>query len=1060
MTQLVEKKEQKNQSSTISLAISPVLNAELKRIRPPTTQDNDSDFRDYQSAAEAGNALAHYYLGRCYETGRGVAANSSYALYCFRVALAHHPKARAAYLRMLSISPTGMTSVSSIPTLKSGEFKKIESKKIGKGSEGDVYEDQWQDERVAVKYLEVPISDVQRQIQHLAEFKTNQSEYLMQVKALCLTPSCLVLEYIPGKNLTDFLKTNPHLSWLRRYRLAHDIIQGVAYLHPHLLHRDLKSVNIMVVEGSRLHTKLCDFGSLKKAQAQETGMTNDKATMLYLDPEYLYSKSPINYAWYHDIYSLGRILLEIATSESPSPAYMHKRVVYTKGVALAKTIPKNCPKDFAQLIRDCWRYPSSSRPQATELVERMTTLLKAEQYQLANNLDEKKHTPLINAICNGKTGKVATLLDCKAKIDQVDSRGGAPLFWAERSGKHASGMIRLLLEAKAVVPLRNAEAYYNRGNSKNSKGDYQGAIADYSEAIRLKRGWVEAYINRGYSKASQGDYQGAIADSSEAIRLKPDWAEAYYNRGLSKYNQGDYQGAIADSSEAIRLKSDYAEAYYNRGISKHNQGDYQGAIADFSKAIRLKLNWAEAYTYRGYSKASQGDDIGAIADFSEVIRLKPNDAEAYHARGISKNSQSDYQGAIADFSETIRLKPDAAAAFNGRGFTKLIDDYSGALEDLTQALHLRPDSAVTYNNRALLFELQGEQKKRLADREQAATLELQQYTPVVKLELSKQYMKMADFITARGEGAKAVVFYNEAIRLSPDFVEAYYHRGFAKYTVGDRDGAKMDYAKSISLQPSLAKKHADFTSAYEALSKNLTNFLTAPTLVTEFSSPSTSALSTAITDSNSATQLEADSHSISSPQEILQDSTQSQECKKAETCSTSTSDFSSSSGSIASTAGPSLSSASPNLLASNFTFFQKQKPAVIKNATSPELKRCIKTFQALFDEHHYTFTVKRSLPTQLLVQFTARNKVTEDHEKVTGQLRAAATAFQQLVRASGIPLNPSQFKLNWEHWTLTVDATSSEIDAIAWCLQQASGHYIAENKHSFISDYEAVCRLQ
>ncbi len=222
----------------------------------------------------------------------------------------------------------------------------------------------------------------------------------------------------------------------------------------------------------------------------------------------------------------------------------------------------------------------------------------------------------------------------------------------------------------------------------------------------------------------------------------------------------------------------------------------------------------------------------------------------------------------------------------------------------------------------------------------------------------------------------------------------------------------------------------------------------------------TSHLSMATTAPHAVILLEGGSHPISSPQEVLKESTPSQECKKEGTYATSISDSSNSLGSVASTATPPLSSVPPSSFASGFTFFQKHKPAVIKNATPSELELCIKTFQALFDVHHYTFSVKRTQATQLMLEFTTQQKGTEDHEKITEHLRAAATTFQQLVSASGIPLKSNQFKLNGEKCTLTIDATSAEIDGMAWCLQQASGKYIAENKNSFTSDYEAVCRMQ
>ena len=54
------------------------------------------------------------------------------------------------------------------------------------------------------------------------------------------------------------------------------------------------------------------------------------------------------------------------------------------------------------------------------------------------------------------------------------------------------------------------------------------------------------YYNRGLSKGNSEDYQGAIADYNQAIKLQPDDATAYNNRGLAKSESGDIKGAIAD----------------------------------------------------------------------------------------------------------------------------------------------------------------------------------------------------------------------------------------------------------------------------------------------------------------------------------------------------------------------------------------------------------------------------------------------------------------------------------------------------------------------------------
>ena len=108
-------------------------------------------------------------------------------------------------------------------------------------------------------------------------------------------------------------------------------------------------------------------------------------------------------------------------------------------------------------------------------------------------------------------------------------------------------------------------AYYNRGIAYGAKGDYDRAIADFNEAIRLDPKSARAYGNRGNDYLAKGDYDHAIADYNEVIRLDPKSARAYNNRGGAYSAKGDRDRAIADHSEAIRLDPKYSLAYNSRG---------------------------------------------------------------------------------------------------------------------------------------------------------------------------------------------------------------------------------------------------------------------------------------------------------------------------------------------------------------------------------------------------------------------------------------------------------------------------------------------------------------
>lgn len=95
--------------------------------------------------------------------------------------------------------------------------------------------------------------------------------------------------------------------------------------------------------------------------------------------------------------------------------------------------------------------------------------------------------------------------------------------------------------------------FNQRGTIKAQNGDLDGAIADFNQAIQLKRNYVVAYYNRGTAYASMGNVRAALADYTQVILFKPNNAAVRYSRGSIRASVGDRQGAIADFQQAADL---------------------------------------------------------------------------------------------------------------------------------------------------------------------------------------------------------------------------------------------------------------------------------------------------------------------------------------------------------------------------------------------------------------------------------------------------------------------------------------------------------------------------
>jgi S1-C subfamily serine protease len=85
------------------------------------------------------------------------------------------------------------------------------------------------------------------------------------------------------------------------------------------------------------------------------------------------------------------------------------------------------------------------------------------------------------------------------------------------------------------------------------KKQFDRAIADYTDAIRLEPKEATAYRNRGLVHVRKGDYEKAVADCSRAIELNPNDPHAYLIRSRAFRQQGEAEKARADLKEVNRI---------------------------------------------------------------------------------------------------------------------------------------------------------------------------------------------------------------------------------------------------------------------------------------------------------------------------------------------------------------------------------------------------------------------------------------------------------------------------------------------------------------------------
>jgi tetratricopeptide (TPR) repeat protein/S1-C subfamily serine protease len=357
-----------------------------------------------------------------------------------------------------------------------------------------------------------------------------------------------------------------------------------------------------------------------------------------------------------------------------------------------------------------------------------------------------------------------------------------------------------------------AYAYYNRGTTKSTLGNKQGAIVDFDRAIELNPKLTQAYFNRGAAKSELRNNQGAIIDYDRAIELNPKYAEAYYNRGTARSELGDKQRAIIDYDRAIALNPKLTQAYSNRAIAKSALGTNQGAMVDYDRAIALNPNFAQAYYDRGNAKYGIGDKQGAIIDFNRAIELNPQYPEAYYNRGIATSGLGNNQGAMVDFDRAIALNPNFAQAYYSRGNAKYkLVNNQGAIADYDRAIELNPQYPEAYMSRGVAKSALGNNQGAIVDYDRATELNPQ---------YPEAYMNRGAAKSALRNTQGAIVDYDRAIELNPKYTLAYFNRGAAKSALRNNQGAVVDYDRVIELNSKFAIAYMNRGVAKSALGNN------------------------------------------------------------------------------------------------------------------------------------------------------------------------------------------------------------------------------------------------
>eukprot|EP00698_Gefionella_okellyi_P004243 TRINITY_DN1393_c0_g1_i1.p1 TRINITY_DN1393_c0_g1~~TRINITY_DN1393_c0_g1_i1.p1 ORF type:complete len:280 (-),score=58.09 TRINITY_DN1393_c0_g1_i1:34-873(-) len=242
---------------------------------------------------------------------------------------------------------------------------------IGEGGFANVYRATYRGVDLAVKKWKIERMPQDKQELFNREVTINQTcdhpNVVHFLSASRSDPLCIVTEFVPGCNMYDLIHSESPYTWSLVCQMAQHAAAGVAHLHSrHIVHRDLKSLNLLVTPEFRV--KVCDFGLSRFQPQASLKMTGGRGTVHWMAPEVI---QHVSYGAKADVYSMGIILWELCARLVPYEGEFPDDYRIAEAVLLKQhrpQIPPYVPHRLAKLMQQCWQHDVHKRPTMTQLM--------------------------------------------------------------------------------------------------------------------------------------------------------------------------------------------------------------------------------------------------------------------------------------------------------------------------------------------------------------------------------------------------------------------------------------------------------------------------------------------------------------------------------------------------------------------------------------------------------------------------------------------------------------------------------------------------------------------
>ncbi|MGB6901554.1 MAG: tetratricopeptide repeat protein [Acidobacteriaceae bacterium] len=592
-------------------------------------------------------------------------------------------------------------------------------------------------------------------------------------------------DFVHGKTLSALIRAQGPFGYREAALIGLDVARALSAVHrTGLLHRDIKSENVMREEGGRI--LLMDFGlsSLPQLQANISGSPN------YMAPELFQGRAATVAT---DIYAMGVLLYFLVTAEYPVKLSKRPFAEAVAAISERRTLidlRPDLPESFLRTVNVATEIDPAKR--------------FASAGQLAAALAESLGAAAPGDLAGSSSRKGSRRWVWEATIAAV------VLALAVGFGVWRGTIQRWIHPTPAGVPpgapanvddeyLKAEDLLQRSYKSTNidaaAKGFQQVLQEDPSFALAaagLGNAWFLQYRNSKDPKL----LDQARAEEMKALQMDPNLAPPYVTLARIATTQGQIALARQQVQKAIAIDPHSAEAYGGLGEIDLADGRTQDAIAAVQKAIDLAPNNSLWPVRLGIIAFSSGNLNEAAGDFQKAVDLDPQNSFALYDLGLARMQLGQLDQARKNFEKVLSIEPDPETYTALGSLFELQGDYSDAVSMDQKSIALRPGGYLVWGNLGSAYLWGGDHEKSMQAYHKA--IELAEAERIRSPDDASLLVYLGDYYGSSGQADPSEVVLRKALALSPDDPNIEYRAGETYEILGQRAKAIPLIARALA----------------------------------------------------------------------------------------------------------------------------------------------------------------------------------------------------------------------------------------------------------------------